>query len=143
MNYSNEGRREIFVVWLVWSSFCDGIFMDVNKFVIKSFKLIKNQQKDKHQIIRNEMKIKNFIAKLCLRNFILKNIRKYYIKIVKIFNKNFVYWFPLIRIMIIRKILILIKISQVRKVIMKPSNHIHFKKNLNLNLKLKKEIMTY
>lgn len=43
MNYSNEGRREIFVVWLVWSSFCDGIFMDVNKFVIKSFKLIKNQ----------------------------------------------------------------------------------------------------
>lgn len=62
MNYSNEGRREIFVVWLVWSSFCDGIFMDVNKFVIKSFKLIKNQQKDKHQIIRNEMKIKNFIA---------------------------------------------------------------------------------
>lgn len=89
--------------------------MDVNKFVIKSFKLIKNQQKDKHQIIRNEMKIKNFIAKLCLRNFILK-IWKYYIKIVKIFNKNFVYWFPLIRIMIVRKILILIKISQVRKI---------------------------
>lgn len=36
MNYSNERRREIFFIWLVWSSFCDGIFMGVNKFVIKS-----------------------------------------------------------------------------------------------------------
>lgn len=53
-----EEERYIFLVWLVWSSFCDGIFMGGNKFVIKSLKLIKNQQREKRQ--RWEVKIKNY-----------------------------------------------------------------------------------